>query len=83
MSDKLKLCSFRLLAEEKQYCASNGLTQLWKRAYASLILPVLLDKRIALGEKLSALDCSAMSYVLSFLVKRLALKAFRIAKNDK
>jgi alpha-1,3-rhamnosyltransferase len=81
ISDKLKLCSLLLLKNEKQYCVRNALIPLWRKAYASLLVPVLLDKRIALTEKLSVLNLSDMPYVLLYLARRLAYKSLRMIIN--
>jgi alpha-1,3-rhamnosyltransferase len=81
--DQLKLCSLRLLREEKHYCANNSLTLLWREAYVSLLFPVLLDKGIAFKKKLSATDRSEMVYIFLYVAKRLARKAFRMLKKGR
>jgi alpha-1,3-rhamnosyltransferase len=74
ISNQLNLCSLRLLKKEKQYCARNGFLPLWRKAYTSLLLAIMSDKRIALSEKLSVLDVSEISYVTIYLAKRLTCK---------
>jgi alpha-1,3-rhamnosyltransferase len=76
-SDRLKLCSLLLTTKEKQYCERNGLSQIWREAYASLYKAVLLDKKIAVSEKLSSLESSEILFVALYLAKRFTRKVLR------
>ena len=82
-SPKLKLCSLSLLTLERQYCAQHGLLSCWKRAYPSLWLPVLMDKRITWGEKLSEFQLSELLPVSFYVAKRAVQKILKIVRNEK
>jgi alpha-1,3-rhamnosyltransferase len=87
ISHKLNLSALSLRTEEKTYCAENCLLPVWRKAYVSLLVSILLDKRIAWHEKRAVLDFSEISrsslYLVSYLTKLLVGKVARMMTNEK
>lgn len=70
MSHRLDLWSYKLLANEKDYCLQHGLSEPWRKAHARLLFAVLRDPRIPFGMKISFLHFSDIPPMLSYIAKR-------------
>ncbi len=78
MATRLRQWSLELLVRERDYCYRSGLSESWREAYVELLLPVVMDKNLALGKRIASLDFWQLMKISPYLGQRAINRALRI-----